>query len=38
VFADGQMVKDYYSGKRARVIAGGVTFDSHDALALIGME
>lgn len=35
VFADGQRVKDYYSGKTAEVRDGKVQFDSKAAIALI---
>ena len=38
VFADGQKVKDYYSGKSAVVIDGKVTFESKNAILLIGQE
>lgn len=38
VFADGQKLKDYYSGKSAVVINGKVTFDSKNAILLIGQE
>lgn len=38
VFVDGQKLKDYYSGKSAIVINGKVTFDSKNAILLIGQE
>ncbi|MDO9194138.1 MAG: alpha-amylase family glycosyl hydrolase [Undibacterium sp.] len=38
VFVDGQKLKDYYSGKSAVVIDGKVTFDSKNAILLIGQE
>ncbi|MBC7404562.1 MAG: alpha-amylase, partial [Cytophaga sp.] len=38
VFADGQKLKDYYSGKSAVVIDGKVTFESKNAILLIGQE
>jgi alpha-amylase len=38
VFANGQKVKDYYSGKTAVVKGGGVTFGTRNATVLIGQE
>jgi alpha-amylase len=38
VFADGQKLKDYYSGKTALVIAGKVTFASNKNLLLLAPE
>jgi alpha-amylase len=38
VFANGQKVKDYYSGKTAIVRGGGVTFGTRNATVLIGQE
>lgn len=38
VFADGLKLKDYYSGKYAIVTDGKVTFDSKNAILLIGKE
>ena len=38
VFADGQKVRDYYSGKSALVAGGKVTFDARNAVLLIGQE
>jgi alpha-amylase len=38
VFANGQKVKDYYSGKAAIVKGGGVTFGTRNATVLIGQE
>ena len=38
VFANGQKLKDYYSGKYAVVTDGKVTFDSKQSIALIGQE
>jgi alpha-amylase len=38
VFANGQKVKDYYSGKTAIVKGGGVTFGTRNATVLIGQE
>ncbi|ELX10498.1 alpha-amylase MalS [Janthinobacterium sp. HH01] len=38
VFADGQKVKDYYSGKTAVVRGGNVTFGTRNAVVLIGQE
>ena len=38
VFADGQKVKDYYSGKSAVVAQGKVTFAAHNAVVLIGQD
>ena len=36
VFANGQKVKDYYSGKTAVVKGGKVTFGTRNATVLIG--
>ena len=38
VFANGQKVKDYYSGKTAVVKGGSVTFGTRSAIVLIGQE
>ena len=38
VFADGAKVKDYYSGKRAVVKGGKVSFGTRNATVLIGQE
>jgi alpha-amylase len=38
VFADGQKVKDYYSGKSAVVAGGKVSFAAGSAMLLIGQE
>ncbi|MRX07275.1 alpha-amylase [Pseudoduganella sp. FT25W] len=38
VFANGQRVKDYYSGKTAVVRGGAVNFGTRNALVLIGQE
>jgi alpha-amylase len=38
VFADGEKVKDYYSGESALVTGGKVRFDARNALLLIGRE
>jgi alpha-amylase len=38
VFADGQKVRDYYSGKSAVVVHGRVKFAARNAVALIGQE
>ncbi|RFP26075.1 alpha-amlyase [Duganella sp. BJB488] len=38
VFANGQKVKDYYSGKTAVVKGGSVTFGARNAVVLIGQE
>jgi alpha-amylase len=38
VFADGQKVKDYYSGKSAVVAKGKVSFAARNAVVLIGQE
>ncbi|WP_332856015.1 alpha-amylase family glycosyl hydrolase [Duganella sp. S19_KUP01_CR8] len=38
VFANGQKVKDYYSGKTAVVKGGSVTFGTRNAVVLIGQE
>jgi alpha-amylase len=38
VFANGQRVKDYYSGKTAVVKGGSVTFGTRNATVLIGQE
>jgi alpha-amylase len=38
VFANGQKVKDYYSGKTAVVKGGGVTFGTRNATVLIGQD
>ena len=38
VFANGQKVKDYYSGKYAVVSNGKVTFSAHNAVVLIGQD
>jgi len=38
VFADGARVKDYYSGKRAVVKGGKVSFGTRNAVVLIGQE
>lgn len=38
VFANGQKVKDYYSGKTAVVKGGSVNFGTRNALVLIGQE
>ena len=38
VFANGQKVKDYYSGKSAVVKGGSVTFGTRNAVVLIGQE
>jgi alpha-amylase len=38
VFADGQKVKDYYSGKSAVVKRGSVNFGTRNALVLVGQE
>lgn len=38
VFADGQKVKDYYSGKTAVVRGGSVNFGTKNAVVLIGQE
>lgn len=35
VFADGKTVRDYYSGKSARVVKGSVKFDTSGTVALI---
>ena len=38
VFANGQRVKDYYSGKTAVVKAGAVNFGTRNAIVLIGQD
>jgi alpha-amylase len=38
VFADGQKVRDYYSGKSAVVKRGSVNFGTRNALVLVGQE
>ncbi|NRR28924.1 alpha-amylase [Oxalobacteraceae bacterium] len=38
VFADGVKVKDYYSGKRAVVKGGKVSFGAKNAIVLIGLD
>jgi len=38
VFADGEKVKDYYSGKTTFVKGGKASFDTHNAVVLIGQE
>ncbi|MYM24148.1 alpha-amylase [Duganella sp. FT135W] len=38
VFADGQKVKDYYSGKTAVVRGGSVNFGTKNAVVLIGQD
>ncbi|TDK61915.1 alpha-amylase family glycosyl hydrolase [Sapientia aquatica] len=38
VFAEGQIVKDYYSGASAVVIDGKVNFNSRNSIVLIGQE
>jgi alpha-amylase len=38
VFANGQKVKDYYSGKTAVVKGGSVNFGTKNAVVLIGQE
>ena len=38
VFADGQTVRDYYSGKTAKVANGKVTFDARNSVVLIGEQ
>ncbi|MFZ6751510.1 alpha-amylase family glycosyl hydrolase [Undibacterium sp. Ren11W] len=38
VFAEGQKLKDYYSGKTGVVIAGKVTFDSNKNMLLIAAD
>lgn len=38
VFAEGAKVKDYYSGKSARVIGGKVSFGVHSAVLLIAAD
>jgi alpha-amylase len=38
VFANGQKVKDYYSGKTAVVRNGSVNFGTRNAVVLIGQD
>jgi alpha-amylase len=38
VFKDGEMVRDYYSGKRAKVTGGVVRFAAANPIVLIGKE
>lgn len=38
VFADGQKLKDYYSGKNAIVVDGKVSFNGENSILLIGRE
>jgi alpha-amylase len=38
VFANGQKVRDYYSGRTAVVKGGSVNFGTRNAVVLIGQE